>query len=66
MSCWYAVFLDMLLFQFEFAKKRRASPDREPEEKRFPPHFSKQRESSLGKEECRAVGTAVIDLTDPN
>ena len=56
----------MSLFQFGFARKRSASPDREPEDDRFPPHFPKQRESGLGKEEYRAVGNAVVDLSDPN
>ena len=43
-----------------------ASPDHEPEEEQFPPHFPEQTESGLGKEEYRAVGNAVVDLTDPN
>ena len=55
-----------VVVQFGFARKRCASPDCEPEVERFPPHFPEQRESSLGKEEYRAVGNAVVDITESN
>ena len=59
------MFLDTW-FQFLFARKCPASRDREPEEERFSPHFPEQTESNLGNEEYRAVGNAVVDLTNPN